>query len=634
MTEVVVLHPFEDRSVKPPVSRTPGERLDLDDDKVDRWSEKGLVKATGGSEIEDWPWGTCNGAELHSVFPPPGGRKWNRVVACLNIWNDLESLQQTLPTWIDHVDHVVAVDGPYAWKGWHDLGVRESHSIDGTLELLYELGDKSTVIIQDIDHWWPDQLAKRNAYLEACCSGDLVFVVDADEEVHGAECLRDLEGFDVGWVRLEYQAIYKRRYRQPRLFHWRPGLKYEGRHHWMKVGPKLLTTHQYAGPGWHHAAVPMLIKNLPDARPIPRQILRAGQRRGQVKLEAKEVAASESDQKVGARESLRIVQLSLYDAGMVVSRLQTAINTTTPHSSLYGGYKERDAFQAPKQFDVGADAMTLRQACREADFIHCHLNLYPLMQLGEPAPRPPVILHHHGTMYRKAHEWHNERSRLEAAVVLVSNLELLNYASEEQPLHFLPNPVPVAVYRRMAREATAWPWRDTPGAQDDDFKERPMLVGHSPSKTELKGTMALQRAVRRLRKKGLNIEVELIHRVSHEESLKRKASCDVCFDSFWLGMQCSGLEAGAMGQPVLAGTGDGIHDRYVQWVGQVPYTAVEDGETLELALERLYIDGNYRRQEGQRVQEFITKHHDFAPVALKYLEILDEATAWRDRLAV
>jgi hypothetical protein len=88
-----------------------------------------------------------------------------------------------------------------------------------------------------------------------------------------------------------------------------------------------------------------------------------------------------------------------------------------------------------------------------------------------------------------------------------------------------------------------------------------------------------------------------------------------------------------MGQPVLAGTEDGIHDRYVDWVGEVPYTAVNTPAELEAELERLYLDRQYRLSEGKRVQQFITEHHDYAPVALRYLEILDQAIGWRGRLA-
>ena len=89
-----------------------------------------------------------------------------------------------------------------------------------------------------------------------------------------------------------------------------------------------------------------------------------------------------------------------------------------------------------------------------------------------------------------------------------------------------------------------------------------------------------------------------------------------------------------MGQPVLAGTNDGIHDRYVEWVGAVPYTAVNTEKELVTALERLYLDRTYRTAEAARVQAFITEHHDYAAVALRYLEILDETIGWRANMTV
>ena len=622
LVDCVVLQPMEYR--RPGggrINHKPGQRIKVTPDRVDRWATDGLIRPVAPTVIEDWPWGLLEGCQLNAAPAPVGDLSHKRVVACLNIWNDLALLEQNMPTWLDHVDHVVAVDGPYAWDGWHDAGVREPYSTDGTIKYLEALGGEKCTILSRRKDFWPDQLAKRNAYIRACRPGDLLFVVDGDEAVNGAECLRGTEGFDVGWVRVEYDAIYKRRYRQPRVFLWQEGLEYRGRHHWLYVGDELLTTHQYAGAGWDNKMLPLLISNQPGLRPEERQSVRLAQRRGQVRQEAEEVAGSASDTKVGARESLRILQLTLYDAGMVVYRLHTAINTCTPHSSIFGGYKDRDAYNSPLQYDVPGDMDLLRHAVREADVIHCHLSYHPLLQLGEASHRPPVIIHHHGTMLRKATGFRAQQDATESALRLVSNLELLNYGND---LQYLPNPVPVSQYKRLAAAAQV--------ARERAAEPGPMVVGHSPSKQSLKGTLQLRQAVQRLKRKGLKIRMELISGASHQESLLRKAACDVCFDSFWLGMQCSGLEQGAMGQPVLAGTEDGIHDRYIDWVGAVPYTEVNSTSELEAALERLYLEPQHRAAEGARVQAFIERYHDYPAVALQYLELLDGAIGWRDRM--
>ncbi len=47
---------------------------------------------------------------------------------------------------------------------------------------------------------------------------------------------------------------------------------------------------------------------------------------------------------------------------------------------------------------------------------------------------------------------------------------------------------------------------------------------------------------------GIDIEPVLIENMEHGAALRLKASCDAVFDSFWLGMQGSGLEGAAMGK--------------------------------------------------------------------------------------
>ena len=53
-----------------------------------------------------------------------------RLVACLNVWNDRSVLELTVPSWKDHVDHVIVVDGSYSTTGEDLL------STDGTQEYL------------------------------------------------------------------------------------------------------------------------------------------------------------------------------------------------------------------------------------------------------------------------------------------------------------------------------------------------------------------------------------------------------------------------------------------------------------------------------------------------------------------
>lgn len=539
-------------------------------------------------------------------------RETQEVVACLNIWNDLAALRRTMPTWYDHVDTVIAVDGAYVSTG------RPGPSTDGTVEFLKS--QSKVILIESPAGGWPDQNAKRNAYLELACSADalddLLFVVDADEFVTGAEQLRAAADFEVGWVRIE-SPLYKRPYGQPRLFRARPDLQYRGRHHWVYRGDELLATHQYGGLA-DHAAVPLTIRN---ARGLGHDNDRANAKRLHAMVQttmeaplASSVAGADNDRKDTAREALRIAQVAKYDAGLAVSRFHTALNATTPHSSVYFSNREGRPYGAPGQHDL-EDAYLMDSTIAEADVLHCHLTLGSA-RLEQLAAAKMLVLHHHGSMLRQAPDFHRAMADHHRALVLVSTLELLQYAPNAT---WLPNPIPVARYTRIRNAQFVG--------------SRTFRVAHSPSKRHLKGTDVFLAVCEKLRAGGLPIEPVLIEGMAHGEGLARKATCDAAFDAFFIGIQCSGLEAAAMGMPVIAGDAFAA-ERYRDLVGEVPYTYANDAEQLEHQLVRLVRDEEFRMAEAYRVRGYVESFHDEAAVALRYLDLLDESFGWRQRLAL
>lgn len=545
---------------------------------------------------------------------------WPKIVACVNIWNDTSALRETLPTWIDHVDAIVVADGPYT-----TTGSTEAQSTDGLVEFVAGLLDADRPELeahQVPPQVWPDQNAKRTALIQYAAEkypGALLLIVDADEYVNGAERLRETPYGDVAWVRLVNSPTYKRPYSQPRLVRAVPGLRYDGRHHWLYRGDDLLATHQYGGAGVEHRWAPITLRNVrglghsPARAAAKQQHMLAQFAREQAKTTG---TGQASDRSVGARESLRIAQTSIYDAGFVGYRLHTALNTTTPHSSALFTDRTpaRNPFQGPGQFDLNGDQQELWNLLSQADVVHCHLDYSGIDRVKVKPER--LVIHHHGTMFRKTPGpgWYNVFDPMRAGLRLVSNLELLQYGDG---LHFLPNPVPVARYRRL---------RATTPRHAGPFR-----IAHSPSKRELKGTEAFLAVCERLRSKGVNVEPLLIERQSHADALALKGTADACFDSFWLGMQCSGLEAAAMGLPVIAGDKH-VATEYRKQFGEVPYTFADTEAELEAAIVQLVTDAEFYRTEAARVSRYVTQHHDDAAVALRYLDLLDDAFQWRQAM--
>ena len=222
-------------------------------------------------------------------------------------------------------------------------------------------------------------------------------------------------------------------------------------------------------------------------------------------------------------------------------------------------------------------------------------------------------------MFRRNPEVYGAMDRDLAKLRLVSNLELLQYADVGGPLYWLPNPVPVKRYQRLRQQA----W--TPHA--------PFRIAHSPSKRAFKGTEDFLQACEALSAKGLAIEPVLIEGRSHADALHMKATCDACFDSFWLGIQCSGVEAAAMGMPVIAGDPD-CKREYTRLLRAVPYTYANDRNELIEVIEQLATDPAFHANEASRVHRYAVEYHDDAAVALRYLDLLDEAVQWRSLLSL
>jgi hypothetical protein len=160
--------------------------------------------------------------------------------------------------------------------------------------------------------------------------------------------------------------------------------------------------------------------------------------------------------------------------------------------------------------------------------------------------------------------------------------------------------------------------------------KRTFRIAHSPTRKDYKGTDKLIAAVETLRQKGLPIELVMIDKMTHGDALRAKATADLTFDSFWLGIQGSGLEAAAMGQMVVAGDAD-VKALYEQSeVGYCPYTFAGNQEQLAQVLERAIVDPDYYAAEAERVNQYVKQYHDYASVARRYEGILAKAMGRSD----
>lgn len=308
----------------------------------------------------------------------------------------------------------------------------------------------------------------------------------------------------------------------------------------------------------------------------------------------------------GAR---KIVSGCGFDPGCAAYRLHTAINATTPHASMFFRWADTSKYTSLRQFDGERDLALLQDAIRQADVVHCHMN-YLAITNSRVRTKGRIVRHYHGSMPDGSSL---VEQRLDDAWGAIQVGARLSHLTQSPRMHWLPIPMPVGQYAQLRAKT-----------EENRYDRRSYRVAHSPTNRGYKGTNAFLDVCERLKRKGVRITPVLIEHLSHGDALRLKASCDAVFDSFWLGIQGSGLEGAAMGMPVVAGDAT-VAALYREHVGELPYTFAGDEAQLETQLAALTTNPMYALAEAARAHAYVWHYHDYAAVGRRYTEIVERA---------
>src|SRR6185437_5820042 len=283
-----------------------------------------------------------------------------------------------------------------------------------------------------------------------------------------------------------------------------------------------------------------------------------------------------------------------------------------------------------RQYDGFRHRIGVSNLFETADIVHVHMDYTTLeqgcMNRWPDRSKQLLVRHYHGsqgpesfkTDYRLVQQALDEQV---GAIQIGARL----YHPRRYGAHipWVPIPVPCADY--AALRAKYWvPVEERPNKR--------IRICHSPTNERVKGTTQLDFVMFELMQKGWPIEYIKVMGKKHAECLKIKATCDITFDSFWLGIQGSGIEASAMGQPVIAGDSE-VRDDYLDEIGECPYTFAKDHEDIVGVLERLVFDEAYRASEAARTRRYVEAYHDYLPVGRKYWRIITAALKERNLVA-
>lgn len=315
---------------------------------------------------------------------------------------------------------------------------------------------------------------------------------------------------------------------------------------------------------------------------------------------------------------LRVLQITQYDPGSSVYRYHSAANTAPGVISAFVRFGYSNPHCHLRQWDGHIHRRTVEALAMTADVIHVHMDYRGLTDDLRYVPQ---------TWQRMAITYHGSRLPNDERRTFVEHDRDAKWGAIQfgaRPYHgrwgverYLPIPMPVDDYAALTVNREQWN-----GIQS----RRKFRIAHSPTVRAIKGTREFVNAVDYLcTHEGLPVEAVLIENMDHGEGLRLKATCDATFDSFWLGMQGSGLEAAAMGQAVLAGDPEASAEAADLNNGTVPWTFANDEQGLRDAIRALVADAGYYRAAAARVHEYVSRVHDYCAVGARYQTYLMEA---------
>lgn len=152
-----------------------------------------------------------------------------------------------------------------------------------------------------------------------------------------------------------------------------------------------------------------------------------------------------------------------------------------------------------------------------------------------------------------------------------------------------------------------------------------IVILHSPSYPEGKGTPGIRSAIATLTEKGYPIRFVEISGKPNREVLAELAKCDFVIDQLYSDMPMVGFatEAAFFGKPAIVG---GYYSEEIggdiaaKWI---PPSLFCLPENIESAIEKLITDLEFRESLGKRAREFVERNWSAAEVAKRVVALID-----------
>jgi glycosyltransferase involved in cell wall biosynthesis len=175
---------------------------------------------------------------------------------------------------------------------------------------------------------------------------------------------------------------------------------------------------------------------------------------------------------------------------------------------------------------------------------------------------------------------------------IVADYELLAYIKPYyKHVHIVPNGIELDSFKPV---------------YPSPLQAKPLII-HAPTNESLKGTDYVLAAIKRLRRKGIPFDFQLIHDVSHRKAIEMYSKADIVIDQLCIGSYgVFSMEAMALGKPVICYIRDDVASHYPPGLPIVNATP----ETLYDKLKMLCRHPSRCYRYGIQGRKYVEQHHD------------------------
>ena len=147
---------------------------------------------------------------------------------------------------------------------------------------------------------------------------------------------------------------------------------------------------------------------------------------------------------------------------------------------------------------------------------------------------------------------------------------------------------------------------------------------HCPSHLQVKGTKSIIDIVNKLKNKGYQIDLVMVHGMPNSKVLEELVICDFVIDQLYSDspMASFATEAAHFAKPAVVGGYFASHIRDYLSESDIPPSLFVHPDEMEAAIERLIVDQDYRKELGQKAREFVSSRWMPKQVAERFARII------------